>query len=126
MDKPRIKPLVWRDALPSTNPSYSPNTAPTPFGMYYANTHAFWFEGSDATKYPSREAAKAAAQADYEARILAALEPVTVQEAARVLYEMPKEDRMKVWRATRGCPTSAEFGKWFCKGLRALIQKDAE
>jgi ferredoxin len=57
---------------------------------------------------------------------IAALEPVTVQEAARVLYEMPKEDRMKVWRATRGCPTSAEFGKWFCKGLRALTQKDAE
>ena len=55
---------------------------------------------------------------------IAALEPVTVRDAARVLYEMPKEDRMKVWRATRGCPTGAEFGKWFCKGLRALARTD--
>ena len=57
---------------------------------------------------------------------LAALEPVTVQEAAQILYNMPEEDRMRVWRATRDCPTGAEFGKWFCKGLRALAQKDAE
>ena len=52
-----------------------------------------------------------------------ALEPVTVQEAAQILYNMPEEDRMRVWRATRDCPTGAEFGKWFCKGLRALAEK---
>jgi len=75
MDKPFVKPLEWDMALPSVNPSYSPNTAQTPFGSYYANAHAFWFEGSEATKCPSRQAAKAAAQADYEARILAAIEP---------------------------------------------------
>lgn len=84
----RVKPLVWKKEIPSANPSYSPNIAWTEFGLIYANEHAFWFEGEEAVKCQGcRETTKAAAQADYERRILAALEPapVTVGEAARVL-----------------------------------------
>ena len=37
--------------------------------------HCYFWDGDNARRYPTLEAAKAAAQADYEARILAALEP---------------------------------------------------
>lgn len=87
----RVKPLVWKKEIPSANPSYSPNIAWTEFGLIYANEHAFWFEGEEAVKCQGcRETTKAAAQADYERRILAALEPapVTVGEAARVLLAL--------------------------------------
>lgn len=87
MDKPRVKPLDW------TKKGY----AETPFGKYHvvmedwSGQDDFWFVCFAGKPYGkcgehgSEVAAKAAAQADYEARILAALEPVTVQEAARVL-----------------------------------------
>jgi hypothetical protein len=79
MDKPRIKPLVW------TQKGY----AETPFGKYlvvredWSGQDDFWFVCFAGKPYGkcgehgSEEAAKAAANADYEARILAALEPVT-------------------------------------------------
>ena len=46
--------------------------------------------------------------------------PVSVREAARVLYDMPEADRMKAWKATRDAPP--EFAKWFCAALRAIAE----
>ena len=75
-DKPRVKPLVW------TQGGY----AETPFGKYHvvmedwSGQDDFWFVCFAGKPYGkcgehgSEEAAKAAANADYEARILAALE----------------------------------------------------
>ena len=86
---PKVKPLVW------TAKGY----AQTPFGKYlvvredWSGEEDFWFicfAGKPYGKcgeHGSEEAAKAAAQADYERRILDALEPgqpVTVQEAAQL------------------------------------------
>lgn len=79
MDKPRVRPLDW------TKKGY----AETPFGKYHvvmedwSGQDDFWFVCFAGKPYgkcgehASEVAAKAAAQADYEARVLAALEPVT-------------------------------------------------
>jgi len=76
MNKPRVSPLVW------TAKGY----AQTPFGKYlvvrgdWSGQEDFWFvcfagkPYGQCGEHSSEEAAKAAAQADYEARILAALE----------------------------------------------------
>jgi hypothetical protein len=132
MDKPRVKPLSW------TSKGY----AETPFGNYlvvredWSGQDDFWFVCFAGKPYGkcgehgSEEAAKAAAQADYEARILAALEPVTVQEAARVLLDAMSDitakplaemsDAMKI----KAHPAILLRG--LCAALRALAQKDAE
>lgn len=85
----RVKPMVWEDwsAKHRTN-----HTADTPFGRYGVMQFHFpdmHFKIEPPTAKPfiadTLDAAKAAAQADYERRILAALEPapVTVGEAVR-------------------------------------------
>ena len=72
----RVKPLAWA----------GDNSAMTPFGGYSIGDrpgprddwdHFGWSIGddSDGEEFASPDAAKAAAQADYETRILAALEP---------------------------------------------------
>ena len=83
MDKPRVKPLEWEDwsARHRTN-----LTAITQFGRYgimqlhFPEMH-YKIEPPHGKPFSAStlEAAEAAAQADYEARILAALEPVTVR-----------------------------------------------
>ena len=70
----RVKALDWRPhGMPGT-------TARTPFGDYHIGEDLFlggmWLERR---KYPSEEAAKAAAQADYESRIRSAIEPSPVE-----------------------------------------------
>jgi hypothetical protein len=97
-DKPRVKPLVW------TQKGY----AETPFGKYHvvmedwSGQDDFWFVCFAGKPYGkcgehgSEEAAKAAAQADYESRILEALEPVTVREAARP-SEMFHQEQVTIW-----------------------------
>lgn len=96
----RVSPLVW------TAKGY----AQTPFGKYlvvredWSGQEDFWFvcfagkPYGQCGEHSSEEAAKAAAQADYEARILAAIEPapVSVREAARVLLDECKDG--EVWR----------------------------
>lgn len=80
MDKPRVKPLVW-DLWDG-----GMAVAKTTIGTYnLSQNFRLCFPNGSYRRYETEQAAKAAAQADYEARILAALEPVTVQEAARVL-----------------------------------------
>jgi len=132
MDKPRVKPLVW------TSKGY----AETPFGNYlvvredWSGKDDFWFvcfAGKPYAKcgeHGSEETAKAAAQADYEARILAALEPVTVQEAARVLLDAMSDITAKplaeMSDAMKIEAHPAILLRGLCAALRALAQKDAE
>ena len=89
---PKVKPLVWYDPMRSANPSHCPSVASTAFSNYYANDHRFWLDGHEHTNCESRQAAKAAAQADHEDRVLSQIDmaPVTVQEAARVLRDAPE------------------------------------
>lgn len=80
----RVKPLVWND-----DPSSALDCAWIDvFGLYQITDEDVLFIGHDCigTAHKTTEAAKAAAQADYEARILSALDltPPTPQDAARV------------------------------------------
>ncbi len=103
MDKPRVKPLEWevitdgrkcsRERAPAFGGEYQivmldpgPDEKPHMYFEMGLGAFMFRFELEDdpdwpgdrrPKPFPSIEAAKAAAQADYEARILAALEPVT-------------------------------------------------
>ena len=76
MDKPRIKPLRWEyhpagaKAEPPTGHAYIIDTR--------MEGRVYTIKGLNPQReFASTDDAKAAAQADYEARILAALEPVT-------------------------------------------------
>ena len=89
-----VKPLVWT-LVPDREPDYPRWSADTGLGKTYTVFKAWWgaeekwgFIGVDGF-YHSETEAKAAAQANHEARILAALDGsgVTVQEAARVLLD---------------------------------------
>ena len=66
----KVKPLEWRD-------SYGVLRAETPFGDYKIAGKVLHHLGNPAPQsfHDSIEAAQAAAQADYERRILSALEP---------------------------------------------------
>lgn len=80
MDKPRVNPLMWSDS-----PDGKWSQSQTGAGWEYlirdmGNYFVMPFPWKPPERFPTLEAAKAAAQADYEARILAALEPVTVQD----------------------------------------------
>lgn len=107
MDKPRVKPLEWED-YPADDGSVM-SKAVALHGTYFivddtddfsglylqliSHDNAQWWQHVRSTcdtllegiHDDDLEPIKAAAQADYESRILAALEPVTVQEAAQVL-----------------------------------------
>jgi hypothetical protein len=86
----RVKPLVWQSDEWAQREG-SNESALSAFGRYYASHGAvYWGPGVViATGYPNIEAAKDAAQSDYEARIMAALEPaqVSVAEAASMLRD---------------------------------------
>ena len=67
----RVKPLVWE------GPAWK-KLAQTPWGRYAVSKAIgawYWSWNGDMTPAQDEAAAKAAAQADYEARILAELEP---------------------------------------------------
>ena len=105
MTKPRVKPLVWEDYPADDGPVIS--KAVTLYGTYFivddtddfsglylelvSHDDARWWQHVRSTCEILMEKIhdddllpiKAAAQADYEARILAALEPVTVRTCAR-------------------------------------------
>lgn len=82
----KVKPLVWRDD--GTNGHETDHA----FGFYevYPSPEGDMLsrDGVDSGVYSSIEAAKAAAQSDYEARIMSALDVMpapTLAEAAKVL-----------------------------------------
>lgn len=91
-DAIRVKPLVWVlsnwNLIPSTHMRAEISFA-TPYGISWGWANGkVHLVGDDIDEWhPTLEAAKAAAQADYEARIRSALETVSVQEAARVLLD---------------------------------------
>lgn len=92
MDKLRVKPLEWEyfgDRAAKANAMLLTNYLIDRWsdGRFEVSVSSPGYgTGFDGKRWHgSMNEAKAAAQADYEARILAALEPVTVQEAARVL-----------------------------------------
>jgi hypothetical protein len=62
-----VKALEWNDN--NIGVSY----ADTPFGRYRATNSGWWFGADHLTYAPSKEAAKSAAQADYDRRIRSAL-----------------------------------------------------
>lgn len=74
----KVKPLEWRN-------SYGVLRAKTLFGDYIITRHILKLLSGSEQVHDDTEAAKAAAQADYEGRVLAALEPasVTPAEAAK-------------------------------------------
>ncbi|UWL62247.1 hypothetical protein NIK97_20575 [Brucella pseudintermedia] len=83
----KVKPLPWKDTGDSDQGRNS--YAQTRIGRYEAfemrllkETIYGWSRGHGDEKADSFEAAKAAAQADYEARILSVLEPSTARELA--------------------------------------------
>ena len=92
----KIKPLAWSD-----DPSSALDCAWIDnFGLYQITDEAVLFVGHDSTgtQYPTIAAAKAAAQADYEDRIIAALDvqPLTVQDAAPVAEIAAERDAYKL------------------------------
>ena len=74
----RVKPLVWKehnDGNHRKGEVFS-TRSPVSFAPIAAHKkHDGWWLNVDCKTYPTLNTAKAAAQADYEARILAALEP---------------------------------------------------
>jgi hypothetical protein len=87
--QPRVKPLVWQRgivdwAIPMPGMKYVALSA-TPQGSTTSQEcWAWWLDGTNVgAGAPDEEAAKAAAQADYEARILSALEPAVQPDAAQ-------------------------------------------
>ena len=122
----KVNPLVWgyhpcgAIAAPPTGHAYIIDTRMK--GRVYS-VKGFKPE----REFGSLDEAKAAAQTDYEARIMAALEPapagVTVQEAARVLLDaldQQRDLRKMAWDATKDAP--GDFGRWFAAALRALSE----
>ena len=82
MSKPRVKPLEWRvddSQNEYAQAQYSVDRYCIEHRLHADDAFDLWIgpDATTATRFPTIEAAKAAAQADYEARILAALEPVT-------------------------------------------------
>lgn len=92
--QPKVKPLVWEDRGATVNHQFKATTA---FGVYYVERDKSglfnWWTPALRGKVQAHtlQAAKAAAQADYEARILSALEPAVQPDAElamRIAVEM--------------------------------------
>ncbi|MDB6454720.1 hypothetical protein [Falsirhodobacter sp. 20TX0035] len=86
----RVKALVWDEGCAETSiGDYF--VLPSCLGGFHLATDVRY--AVRRSRYPTEEAAKAAAQADYEARILSALEPAPMQgwqqlqEAAKVIIQ---------------------------------------
>jgi len=90
----KIRPLVWID-----NPDQALDCwMVDDFGLYQITDELVLFTGHESTgrKFDALEAAKAAAQSDYEARILAAIQPDTsklgqVREALTVADQVSRD-----------------------------------
>jgi hypothetical protein len=111
--QPKVKPLVWERGIVDW-------AKPLPGMKYVACSTipegywAWWLDGTDVRSVePDEESAKAAAQADYEARILSALEPAVQPDAAAIREAALRE-------ALETCLTTmerADFADgWCCCG----------
>jgi len=92
-----VKPLVWTGTTSGTSrfPAWKSDA-----GRIVFNRHTGWYVYKG-TEFPDLPAAKAAAQADYEARILAALAPTDATQA-RECAECGERDPR--WQSA--CPLS--------------------
>lgn len=127
MNKPRVKMLLWVE-----NPDKGEG-GELAHGVGDLAYHAMsdgWslhrrMNWHDA---PNIEAAKAAAQVDYEARILAALEPVTVQEAREeALRDAADKCSLKLaepWTDTTTIIPHEYTAEVIRRKITALIEKD--
>ena len=132
----RVKPLVWEEitqARSDEDPTREPSgdyEAVTPVGTYYIEmyfgTNSYgWdvsFNGDHVADRDDPDDAKAAAQADYERRILSALEPTPSTDAVRRQarewqpIETAPSDGEPIWVAGGGweCPTiTPADGDWW-------------
>lgn len=133
MDKPRVKPLVWRvddSRTAYAQTSYFVDRYCIEHRLHGDDQFDLWV-GPDAvraTRFPTLETAKAAAQADYEARILAAIDPapVSVREAARVLLgHTPKITAKPLAEMSEAMKIDAHPAillRGFCAALRAIAE----
>lgn len=120
MDKPRVKPLEWRvddSQNEYAQAQYSVDRYCIEHRLHADDAFDLWIgpDATTATRFPTLEAAKAAAQADYEARILAALEPVTVQRCAECDCENPPDECN--WIAAEPAPVTVQ------EAARVLLEK---
>ena len=135
---PKVKPLVWRLDLNRTayaQATYSSGRYCIEHRLDADDQFDLWIgpDAVKATRYFSLEVAKAAAQADHEARIRAQIEmaPVTVQQAAGVLedaYNLPMGDalgervRDAVYEAEKYSPSVEAF----LLEVRALAEQEKD
>lgn len=120
-----VKPLVWEDRSSAVHPRFK---AVTGFGTYYiernkAGLFDWWSPyRMGKTEVKTLDAAKAAAQADYTARILAALEPVATTDPAAIR-------EAAIERSLREAIAWADKHKWAApwvdEAIAALIAKGA-
>ena len=110
----RVKPLVWSDRFgPNSECSYDHITADSALGLYRVEWKG-WKDFDPPTVccggafigcYNTIQSAKAAAQADYEARILAALEPQPDprdEVIARLVEAVERQDMVRVCTTSGG------------------------
>lgn len=98
----RVKPLEWREVNDGNRRKGEVfgTRSPVSFAPITAHKkHDGWWLSADCKTYPTLEAAKAAAQADYAARILAALEPdptmVRMREALEEIARQKRTDELE-------------------------------
>ena len=127
----RVKTLEWEEE-PDRDPNYPKWTADTGMGKHYFVFKAWWgsqqkwgFAGVDGF-YHTKDAAKAAAQADYAARIMAAIDVVDVAELTD-----PVAVHTNMLRGTIAKPTVEQIVHLYgvdalCKALAPVIVREAE
>lgn len=135
----KVKPLEWRQGYRDENVDIF--QALTLGGLYQVRTlnGVVWLDNLGAqVVYPSVEEAKAAAQADYEARILSALSAQVQDAAVPALkigiygkaYDRPDERRaytydeqphnVEAYKLGRVCSEIHSGGDWIDRGLNLL------
>ncbi len=130
-DAVRVKELVWEMVGPAMH------YAQTPFGEYWVDQGGWRFQSEALQFHNSTEAAKAAAQSDYNARILSALEPPVASSGgmaeavdlyAAYLKWLNGDDRdtvMAVLRKHWPIATDMQAGCAIIDVVRALVALEA-
>ncbi len=120
----RVKPLEWREVNDGNRRKGEVfgTRSPVSFAPITAHKkHDGWWLSADCKTYPTLEAAKAAAQADYTARILATLEPDPAVVRMREALELAANrlHRCSVDYDT-GTHEFIETGEWAAEARAAI------
>jgi hypothetical protein len=117
----RVKPLEWEE-MTATKAMRSICIVGTYCIAHYRGGVFRWWRVGVGTKHDASGVleAQAAAQADYESRVLSCLEPrpVTVQEAARVLL-----DHLRIQPVSDAIEGNVSISR-FAAALRAIAQEE--